>query len=48
MGCEGMETEKAFLSALAQPETWKIEGDKLELCDDAGKTVAQFEARAMK
>ena len=46
MAClEGMDTEKAFLQALEQVNTWKIEGQQLELFDAAGNLVARFEAR---
>jgi copper homeostasis protein (lipoprotein) len=49
MACpEGMDTEKAFLEALRQVNTWKIAGQHLELFDAAGKLVARFEARHMK
>jgi hypothetical protein len=27
---------------------WRIDGEKLELLDTAGSTVAQFESRSMK
>jgi len=46
MACpEGMETEKAFLQALGQVNTWKIAGKQLELFDAAGNLIARFEAR---
>ena len=49
MAClEGMDTEKAFLDALGQVNTWKIVGQHLELFDAADTLVARFEARHMK
>jgi putative lipoprotein len=46
MACVGgMDTEKAFMDALAQVKTWKIAGCELELFDSADKRVARFEAR---
>lgn len=47
MACpHGMETEKAFLEALQQVATWKIDGNRLDLIDAAGKTLASFAAVA--
>ena len=49
MAClEGMDTEKAFLQALQQVNSWKISGQHLELFDTYGKQVAGFEARYVK
>jgi copper homeostasis protein (lipoprotein) len=49
MAClEGMDTEKAFLSALTQVKTWKIEGRKLCLFDASGHEVARLEVRDQK
>jgi heat shock protein HslJ len=46
MAClEGMDTEKAFLQALQQVNSWKITGQHLELLDTEGKQIAGFEAR---
>jgi putative lipoprotein len=46
MACpEGMETEKVFLQALEQVNTWKIGGQQLEFFDAAGNLIARFEAR---
>jgi len=43
MACiDGMNTEKAFLQALAEVNTWKIVGERLELFDLDGKLVATF------
>jgi putative lipoprotein len=45
MACAaGMETEQAFLAALEQARAAKVEGQRLELLDPAGKAVARFEA----
>jgi hypothetical protein len=47
MACaEGMDTEKAFLKALARVRTWKIEGQQLELLDGDGHLLAYFEVRS--
>ena len=49
MAClEGGDTEKAFLAALRQVNTWKIVGQHLEVFDAAGNLLARFEARHMK
>ena len=49
MACpKGMETEEAFLNALAQVRSWKINGQQMELYDGSGKVVAGFEARSTK
>jgi heat shock protein HslJ len=49
MACrEGMDTEQAFLAALAQVRSWKILGQHLELLDASGTLLARFEARSMK
>ena len=46
MACiEGMDIEKAFVDALPQVKTWRIEGRELEFFDDAGKMLARFETR---
>jgi heat shock protein HslJ len=46
MACPaGMETETAFLSALAQVRRWKAEAKHLSLSDSTGKILAQFEVR---
>ncbi|HXJ93435.1 MAG TPA: META domain-containing protein [Terriglobia bacterium] len=45
MACsEGMDTEEAFLKALAQTKTWKITAQQLELFDGDGHLRARFEA----
>jgi len=49
MAClEGMDTEKAFLYALQQVNSWKITGQRLQLFDTDGRQVAGFEARYVK
>lgn len=45
MACAaGMDTERAFLAALAAARRWRIAGQHLELQDAAGRQVARFEA----
>jgi heat shock protein HslJ len=47
MACPGaMETENAFLPALARVAKWRSSGQQLELLDAAGSVVARFEAKA--
>jgi copper homeostasis protein (lipoprotein) len=49
MACvEGMETEKAFLEALAQVRSWRIAGIHLELMDAGGAVLARFESRPLR
>jgi len=49
MACAyGMETADAFRKALSLVKSWKIDGERLELFDAAGKPVARFESRYMK
>lgn len=44
MACQdGADTERAFLTALNQTDTWEIDGNTLTLSDDA-QPVAHFEA----
>jgi hypothetical protein len=43
-----METEQAFLAALAQVRSWKILGQHLELLDASGNLLTRFQARDMK
>jgi copper homeostasis protein (lipoprotein) len=48
MACpEGMEQEDAFHEALGSAATWRIIGERLELFDAAGKSLARFESRYM-
>jgi heat shock protein HslJ len=43
MACmQGMDTEKAFLTALKGVAAWKTEGQNLTLLDADGKAVATF------
>jgi putative lipoprotein len=45
MACvSGMETERAFLPALAKVRRWRISGQNLDLLDDRGNSLARFEA----
>jgi copper homeostasis protein (lipoprotein) len=49
MACpEGMQQEHAFHEALGRTATWRIAGERLELFDAAGKSLAQFESRYMQ
>lgn len=49
MAClTGMDTEKTFLDMLKQVNRFKITGQKLELLDANGHTLARFEARELK
>jgi putative lipoprotein len=49
MACpEGMHYESAFHDALRKAASWKIEGERLELFDGTGVSVAQFESRYMR
>jgi copper homeostasis protein (lipoprotein) len=49
MACsEGMETERDFVAALEQVNSWKIFGEHLELFDANGAFLGRFEARAPK
>lgn len=46
MACaEGMATEHAFTTALAEVRGWKITGEQLELLADDGSVLLRFEAR---
>ena len=42
MACQGMQIEQEFLKSLAQVVRWRIEGERLQLLDASGKTVAGF------
>ncbi len=49
MAClQGGDTESAFFEALEKAATWKITGERLELFDATGQSVAQFESRYMQ
>ena len=49
MACvEGMETEKAYLEALAQVRSWRIIGMHLELTGRGRAVLARFEARPLR
>ncbi|CAN5884114.1 hypothetical protein BH18ACI5_BH18ACI5_26650 [soil metagenome] len=46
MSClNGMDTEVAFIAALAQIKSWRIAGSVLQLMDAGGRPVARFDAR---
>lgn len=49
MACaDGMQHERAFHDALAKTARWRIEGERLELIDSAGVTIAEFESRYLR
>nr|AQQ74487.1 hypothetical protein [uncultured bacterium] len=49
MACpDGMQYERAFHDALTKTASWKIEGERLQLFDEAGVSVAEFESRYMR
>ncbi|MBS1798432.1 MAG: YbaY family lipoprotein [Acidobacteria bacterium] len=49
MAClHGMDTEQAFVVALNRVKTWKIAGKHLEMYGKRGRTLAKFEATALK
>jgi len=49
MACtEGMDTERAFLDMLPRVRKARVQGRQLELVDAEGRTLARFEARAVK
>lgn len=49
MACpDGMQYERAFYDALIKVSAWRIVGNRLELIDDAGSPVADFESRHMR
>lgn len=43
-----MDTERAFLEALAEVRTWRVLGPHLELSDGAGRMLARFAARDVR
>ena len=45
---QGMAQERAFLDALALVARWRVVGERLELFDAGGASLAQFESRYMK
>jgi heat shock protein HslJ len=48
MACpQGMDVERAFYAALPRVATWRLDGEKLELFDAGGASVAEFESRYM-
>jgi copper homeostasis protein (lipoprotein) len=48
-GCfKGEEAEAQFLAALSQAASWKVEGQDMELFDQAGKSVARFQAAYLR
>ncbi|MDN6179745.1 MAG: META domain-containing protein [Halomonas subglaciescola] len=48
MACQdGADTERAFLTALNQTDTWEIDGNTLTLSNDDAQPIAHFEAVAL-
>ena len=45
MMADGMDAEQRFLKAMGSVSQWKIAGRRLELMDDSGGVVAEFEAK---
>jgi heat shock protein HslJ len=45
MACVEMDRETAFLKALEATESWRIDGNQLDLFDDDANLLARFEAR---
>jgi copper homeostasis protein (lipoprotein) len=45
---DGLDTEQAFLKALAQVKTWKVTGQQLELFDAGGGLLARLETPYLK
>lgn len=46
MACvQAMDQERAFLEALSTVARWRVDGERLELLDDQGVAVLQFDAR---
>lgn len=49
MAClDGMQYERAFHDALGKVSAWRIDGERLELLDESGASVAQFESRYLR
>jgi len=50
MACapESMDTERRFHAMLQQVARWRVDGEKLDLLDASGATLAQFESRYMQ
>ncbi len=48
MACANMHDEQAFLATLDKIRGWNIDGNRLDLLDDAGQVLASFEAVALK
>ena len=45
---KGEEAEAKFLATLSQAARWKVEGQNMELFDQAGKTIARFQAAYLR
>jgi len=50
MACapESMDTERRFHAMLQKVARWRVDGEKLDLLDASGATLAQFESRYMQ
>src|SRR6478609_1064675 len=50
MACDrdSMDTEQRFHAMLQKVARWRVDGEKLDLLDDSGATLAQFESRYMQ
>lgn len=49
MAChQGMEQEAAFVRALEETHSWRVEADRLELLDQSGTIIARFVAIDLK
>ena len=50
MACapESMDTERRFHAMLQKVARWRVDGEKLDLLDVSGATLAQFESRYMQ
>ncbi|MDP2828342.1 MAG: META domain-containing protein [Sulfuricellaceae bacterium] len=45
---KGEEAEAKFLATLSQAARWKVDGQNMELFDQAGKTIARFQAAYLR
>lgn len=50
MACpqQSMDTEQRFHAMLHKVARWRVDGEKLDLLDASGATLAQFESRYMQ
>ena len=45
---QGMEQERAFIDALTSVVRWRVDGQRLELLDERGVAIGQFESRYLR